>query len=146
MTEGKRKRTRRPSLLTERAPRNTHQGQRLRKLYRQFIAKLDRKNAEHEAMALTAAETTVAAEDARKRLLGGDQTREANDAVVRLENTARRARLDLRFKVESVTADEGDDWIKSIEEAQRLVEEERKNAKTNAETAAPLSQQPCRVH
>jgi hypothetical protein len=82
----------RPRLLTVRAPRNTEQGARIRKLYRSFIAKLDVKDAGHVAMALTAAELTVAAENARAQLLAGDL--DAESPTVRLENSARRARLD----------------------------------------------------
>ena len=51
-------------------------------------------------MALTAAELTVAAEDARARLLAGDLT--AEQPTVRLENTARRARLDLKGNAKSI--------------------------------------------
>ena len=76
------------SLLTVRAPRGTVQGCRIRQLYRSFICKLDPANPEHQAMALTAAELTVAAEDARARLLAGDLT--AEQPTVRLENSARR--------------------------------------------------------
>lgn len=90
----------RPSLLTARAPRNTVQGCRIRQLYRSFITKLNPNNAEHQAMALTASELTVAAEDARKRLLAGDLT--AEQPTVRLENSARRARLDLKGSAKSI--------------------------------------------
>lgn len=93
---------RRPSLLTVRAPRSTERGCRIRQLYRTFIAKLDADNAEHQAMALTAAELTVLAEDARTQLLSGDRSKEANDMAVRLENVARRARLDLKGNAKSI--------------------------------------------
>jgi hypothetical protein len=108
----------RPSLLTLRAPRDTAQGCRIRKLYRTFIAKLDASNPEHQAMALTAAELTVAAEDARARLLLGDQSKEANDAVVRMENTARRARLDLKGNAKSIddASDPYSDFLREQEE------------------------------
>jgi hypothetical protein len=84
----------RQRLLTVRAPRNTDQGARIRKLFRSFVAKLDAKNAEHVAMALLAAELTVAAENARALLLAGDLA--AEQPTVRLENSARRARADLK--------------------------------------------------
>jgi hypothetical protein len=84
---------RRPSLLTVRAPRNTEQGCRIRRLYRSFIAPLVAGDPVHEAAALAAAELIVAAEVARARLLAGDPDAEA--ATVRLENSARRAKLDL---------------------------------------------------
>ncbi len=93
-------RAHRQSLLTVRAPRDTVQGCRIRQLYRSFIRKLDPANPEHQAMALTAAELTVAAEDARARLLAGDLT--AEQPTVRLENTARRARLDLKGNAKSI--------------------------------------------
>ncbi len=80
-------------------------------------------------MALTAAELTVAAEDARARLLAGDLT--AEQPTVRLENTARRARLDLRGQAEATDAD--DDWIKLQEEADRIAEE-RTHAEAHRET------------
>jgi hypothetical protein len=79
--------------LRERAPRDTEQGRRIRGLYRTFIAPLVADDPTHQAAALAAAELTVAAEDARKRLLDGDPA--AESAVVRLENSARRAKLDL---------------------------------------------------
>jgi hypothetical protein len=63
-------------------------------MFRAFIAKLDPKNTEHVALALAAAELTVSAEQARTLLLAGDMT--AEPTVVRLENTARRARDDLK--------------------------------------------------
>jgi hypothetical protein len=113
--------THRPNLLTVRAPRSTIQGCRIRQLYRQFISKLDPDNAEHQAMALTAAELTVAAEHARQILLSGDLT--AEQPTVRLENAARRARLDIIGKAE--TMDDGDDWMKLQEEADRIAEERR---------------------
>jgi hypothetical protein len=84
----------RKRLLTVRAPRNSDQGARIRKLFRSFIAKLDAKDAEHVAMALLAAELTVAAENARALLLAGDLA--AEQPTVRLENSARRARADLK--------------------------------------------------
>jgi hypothetical protein len=84
----------RKRLLTVRAPRNTDQGSRIRKLFGSFMAKLDAKDAKHVAMALSAAELTVAAEDARTLLLAGDLA--AEQPTVRLENSARRARADLK--------------------------------------------------
>jgi hypothetical protein len=121
---------RRLSLLTVRAPRNTVQGCRIRQLYRSFISKLDPTNPEHQAMALTASELTVAAEEARARLLAGDLA--AEQPTVRLENSARRARLDLKGKAEAIT-DETDDWMKLQEEADHIAEE-RRNAEANRET------------
>lgn len=79
--------------LRKRAPNDTEQGRRIRSLYRQFIAPLVADDPTHQAAALAAAELVVAAEDARKRLLDGDPA--AESAVVRLENAARRAKLDL---------------------------------------------------
>jgi hypothetical protein len=79
--------------LQERAPNDTEQGRRVRNLYRSFIAPLVADDPTHQAAALAAAELTVCAEDARRRLLDGDPAAEAQ--VVRLENSCRRARLDL---------------------------------------------------
>jgi hypothetical protein len=79
--------------LRKRAPNDTEQGRRIRALYRQFMEPLVADNPVHQAGAMAAAELTVAAEDARARLLAGDPA--AEEAVVRLENTCRRARLDL---------------------------------------------------
>ena len=118
-------RSHRPSLLTVRAPRNTAQGCRIRQLYRNFVAKLDAANPEHQAMALTASELTVAAEDARARLLAGDQSKEANDAVVRLENTARRARLDLKGNAKAID-DASDPYLEFVREQEE--DEARKAA------------------
>ena len=91
----------RKRLLTVRAPRNSDQGARIRKLYRSFMDGLDAKDAKHVAMALAAAELTVAAEDARSLLLAGDLA--AEQPTVRLENSARRAREDIKAIV--ATAD-----------------------------------------
>ena len=122
-------RSHRQSLLTVRAPRGTLQGCRIRQLFRSFIGKLDPANPEHQAMALTAAELTVAAEDARARLLAGDLT--AEQPTVRLENSARRARLDLRGQAEATN--DADDWMKLQEEADRLAQE-RTHVEANRET------------
>jgi hypothetical protein len=78
--------------VRERAP-STAQGRRVRLLYRAFIAPLKADDPVHQAAAMSAAELTVAAEDARARLLAGDPS--AEQQVVRLENTARRAKFDL---------------------------------------------------
>jgi hypothetical protein len=88
-------------LLAERAPRKTAQGRRIRALYNSFIARLDADSADCVAMALTAAELTVAAENARAQLLAGDLT--AEQPTVRLENSARRARDDLKALVQQPT-------------------------------------------
>jgi hypothetical protein len=108
----------RPSLLTVRALRNTVQGCRIRQLYRS-ISKLDPKNPEHQAMALTASELTVAAEDARSRLLAGDLT--AEQPTVRLENSARRARLDPKGNAKSIddANDPYSDFLREQEEDER---------------------------
>jgi hypothetical protein len=79
--------------LRQRAPNTTEQGRRIRSLYRKFIEPLVADDTTHQAAALAAAELIVAAEDARKQLLAGDPA--AESAVVRLENAARRAKLDL---------------------------------------------------
>lgn len=118
----------RPSLLAVRAPRKTAQGCRIRHLYRSFITKLDPANAEHQAMALTASELTVAAEDARSRLLAGDLT--AEQPTVRLENSARRARLDLKGNAESI-ADADDPHAQFLREQE---EEEQAAAKLREES------------
>jgi len=82
-------------LLADRAPWKAAQGRRIRKLYHGFIANLTADDPLHQAAALRAAELAVATEDARARLLAlpGDQP--AEEAVVRLEKTARRAAADL---------------------------------------------------
>jgi hypothetical protein len=125
---------RRQSLLTVRAPRNSEQGCRIRQLYRQFISKLDRNNPEHQAMALTASELTVAAEAMRSRLLAGDIT--AEGPTVRLENSARRARADLRGKAELKAEEEADDWGAIQDEADRIAEERRKQRNEEANSQA----------
>ena len=79
--------------LRERTPNDAKQGRRIRSLYRSFMAPLIADDPTHQAAALAAAELIVAAEDARRRLLEGDPA--AESAVVRLENAARRAKLDL---------------------------------------------------
>jgi hypothetical protein len=79
--------------LRKRAPQDTEQGRRIRALFRQFMAPLTAGDVTHEAAALAAAELTIAAEDARARLIAGDAAAEAS--TVRLENACRRARLDL---------------------------------------------------
>jgi hypothetical protein len=79
--------------LQERTPSSTPRGRRLRSLYRTFVAPLNADDPTHQAAAMAAAELVVASEDARQRLLADDPTAEA--AVVRLENTSRRAKLDL---------------------------------------------------
>jgi hypothetical protein len=91
-------------------------GCRIRQLYRSFISKLDPNNAEHQAMALTASELTVAAEDARSRLLAGDLT--AEQPTVRLENSARRARLDLKGNAAAIddANDPYSDFLREQEE------------------------------
>jgi hypothetical protein len=114
---------RRRSLLAIRAPRNTLQGTRIRRLYRSFIARLDPDNAEHQAMALTASELTVAAEFARSLLLAGDLS--AEQPTVRLENSARRARLDLGGRAAAV--DQPADWAALQDEADQIAEERKKS-------------------
>jgi hypothetical protein len=72
---------------------NTARGRRIRDLYRVFLRIMgDPVDAVSQAAAVRAAELTVAAEDARMKLLagGGDI-----DQVVRLEGVARRAVADL---------------------------------------------------
>ena len=112
----------RPRLLTVRAPRKTEQGSRICKLFRAFVAKLDAKNPEHQAMALTAAELTVAAENARAQLLAGDLA--AEQPTVRLENTARRAREDLKSIVSAENATDPNTALRSWLERQQESEEE----------------------
>jgi hypothetical protein len=116
----------RPSLLTVRAPRDTVQGCRIRQFYRSFISKLDPNNAEHQAMALTASELTVAAEAARSALLAGDLT--AEQPTVRLENSARRARLDLKGNAKSIddANDPYSDFLRQQEEDEQRAAKEAK--------------------
>ncbi len=56
-------------LLDSRASLQKPQGRRLRTLFRSFLADLEPNNPIHQAGALAAAEMTIAAEDARARLL-----------------------------------------------------------------------------
>jgi hypothetical protein len=79
--------------LAKRMP-DTVQGRRLRTLFRSFIAPLNADDPIAEAAALACAELVVSAEEARAKLLAGKDPL-AEQAVVRLENTARRAKLDL---------------------------------------------------
>jgi hypothetical protein len=80
-------------LIADRAPYATPQGRRIRVLFQGFLAKVRADDPLHVAMALRAAELAVAAEEARARLLGGDN--DASDDVVRLDNASRRAAEDL---------------------------------------------------
>jgi hypothetical protein len=91
MTERKSRRGRR--WLTARAPRRTIRGRRIRALFRAFMVPLVAGDPLHQAAAMTCAELTVAAEDARARLLDGDTS--AEEAGTRVENAARRVRDDL---------------------------------------------------
>ena len=74
--------------LKSRAPRATARGRRIRNLFRAYMAKLTPGDPLHQAAAMRAAELSVAAEDARARLLIDPS---AEEAAVRLDNTARRA-------------------------------------------------------
>jgi hypothetical protein len=82
------------TLLQQRAPYKTAQGRRVRSLFRAFLASAKDDDPLQVALAITAAELTVAAEDARALLLAGDLA--AEQPTVRLENAARRAREDLK--------------------------------------------------
>jgi hypothetical protein len=83
-------------LLAERAPYRTASGRRIRTLYRCFVAKLDADDPIHVALALRAAETLVAAEQARTKLLQApDFTKELEESVTRLDNVSRRAAEEL---------------------------------------------------
>ena len=73
-------------------------------------------------MALTAAELTVAAENARAQLLAGDLA--AEQPTVRLENTARRAREDLKSIVSAENATDPNTALRSWLERQQESEEE----------------------
>jgi hypothetical protein len=81
------------SILARRAPYKTPQGRRIRSLFYAFMARLDRQDPLHVAMALRASELQVIAEETRARVLSGDH--DAADDLVRLDNTARRAADDL---------------------------------------------------
>jgi hypothetical protein len=74
---------------TSRANQDTARGRRLADLIRGFLAEMGNpRSPVAQADAIRAAELTVAAEDARAKLLAGDG--DAN-AVVRIENLAGRA-------------------------------------------------------
>jgi hypothetical protein len=76
------------------------------------MAKLDGKNAEHVAMALAAAELTVSAQNARTLLLAGDLA--AEQPTVRLENSARRARDDLKAILTSAPGQSQEELIDDL--------------------------------
>jgi hypothetical protein len=82
------------ALLQQRAPYRTAQGRRIRTLFRSLLANHKAADPLRVALAITAAELTVAAEQARDLLLAGDLS--AEQPTVRLENAARRAREDLK--------------------------------------------------
>jgi hypothetical protein len=82
------------------APREAHRSahsrrRRVRDLFAGFMLKLPAGDVLAEAAALRASELVCAAEDMRARLVAGDLTDAAADAVVRLENLAHRAELRL---------------------------------------------------
>jgi hypothetical protein len=78
------------------ANRSAHsRRRRVRDLFAGYMAKLPAGDVLAEAAALRAAELVSAAEDMRARLVAGDLTDAAADAVVRLENLAHRAELRL---------------------------------------------------
>jgi hypothetical protein len=71
---------------------------RLRDWYHAYASRLDPNDVVGQGMALAVAELRTAAEDARKRLLDGDNDAEAS--VTRLENAARRAALDAEARIQ----------------------------------------------
>jgi hypothetical protein len=78
------------------ANRSAHsRRRRVRDLFAGFMAKLPAGDVLAEAAALRASELVAAAEDMRAKLVAGDLTDAAADAVVRLENLAHRAELRL---------------------------------------------------
>jgi hypothetical protein len=82
--------------LSTRTDRNTAAGRRIADLYRAYIAAMGGPtDTILQANALAAAELKVAAEDARKRMLGGGGDA---DQLVRLENLAHRAERKLGIK------------------------------------------------
>jgi len=85
---------------------------RLRDWYHAYASRLDPNDVVGQGMALAVAELRTAAEDARQRLLDGDNDAEAS--VTRLENAARRAALDVEARIQhkpprTLADDYGDD-------------------------------------
>jgi hypothetical protein len=93
---------------------------RIRDLFAGYMTKLPAGDVLAEGAALRAAELVAAAEDMRARLVAGDLTDAAADAVVRLENLAHRAELRLaKFVPAPKTYVEEWNEAREAEEAER---------------------------